>query len=251
MPGKVSSALRSGIPAALLYAGAAAMVALPSAGFALGMLDKSELSQRFGSFTPASVDPRLAQLVSATVGDDGLMRFTPAGTANRPGRSVTVAVRVDETTAKLVSVRSALAAASDQPADTSIRIAPTRYNLGVARGYQSFASTPVLASGLSKDLSNVAMPDLASFEPTPGAKAKPSRFAARIAVDEQQNAGRAPRTLEALGDQTVDLAGSYRLTKNLDVTAGVRYSQDRDRLAPLTNGKQDSQAVYVGTQFRF
>ena len=36
-----------------------------------------------------------------------------------------------------------------------------------------------------------------------------------------------------------------------DVTAGVRVTQDRDRIAPLTDGVQDDQAVYVGTQFRF
>ena len=48
-----------------------------------------------------------------------------------------------------------------------------------------------------------------------------------------------------------ELDASYRLSRNLDVTAGVRYSQDRERLMPLTDGKQDSQAVYVGTQFRF
>jgi hypothetical protein len=251
MASEGKSALRSGISAALLYAGAAALVAVPSAGFALGVLDGKGIRQGFGSFTPASVDPRLARLVSATSGAGTLMRFTPAGASNRPGRSITVAVRVDEATAQLVSVRSALAAAGDQSSDTSIRIAPTRYNLGVARGYQSFANTPAVVSGLAKDLGSAAMPDLAKFAPSPGAKSKPSRFAARIALEEQQNAGRAPRTLESLGDQTVDLAGSYRLTRNIDVTAGLRYSQDRDRLAPLTNGKQDSQAVYVGTQFRF
>ena len=49
----------------------------------------------------------------------------------------------------------------------------------------------------------------------------------------------------------MDLGGSYRLTRNFDVTAGVRYSSERDRLRPLTDGKQDSQAVYVGTKFRF
>jgi hypothetical protein len=32
--------------------------------------------------------------------------------------------------------------------------------------------------------------------------------------------------------------------------AGIRYSSERDRLRPLTDGKQDSQA-YVGTQFHF
>jgi len=95
------------------------------------------------------------------------------------------------------------------------------------------------------------MPDLAAFKPSAGVKDKPSRFAARIALEEEQTAGRSPRTAESISDQSVDVGGSYRVTRNLDVTAGVRYSQDRDRLAPITNGKQDSQAVYVGTQFRF
>ena len=52
-------------------------------------------------------------------------------------------------------------------------------------------------------------------------------------------------------EDVVDLGGAYSLTRNFDVTAGVRYSQERDRLRPLTDGKKDSQAVYVGTQFRF
>ena len=38
---------------------------------------------------------------------------------------------------------------------------------------------------------------------------------------------------------------------NLTVTAGVRSSQERERLDPLTNSVQDSQAVYVGTQIKF
>jgi len=78
-----------------------------------------------------------------------------------------------------------------------------------------------------------------------------SRLAPRIELDTRERAGRAPRTFEGQGDYQVDLGGSYRLTRNLDVTAGVRYSPERDRLLPLTDGKKDSQAVYVGTQFRF
>jgi hypothetical protein len=244
------SALRSGIPAALLYAGAAALVAVPTAGFALGMLDASGVREGLHSFTPASADPHLARLVAETATNGTLMRFTPAGAANRPGHSVTVAVRVDEESAQLVSARSALTGSKDKLSGVSVQITPTRYNLGVARGYQSFANVSE-APALSKELSSAAMPDLASFAPSAGTKGEPSRFAARIALEEQKKTGRAPRTLESLGEQTVDLGGSYRVTRNLDVTAGVRYSQDRDRLAPLTNGKQDSQAVYVGTQFRF
>ena len=70
-------------------------------------------------------------------------------------------------------------------------------------------------------------------------------------IDETQSAGRAPRTFAGDSDDLVDVGGSYRVAKNLDLTAGVRYSQERERLLPLTDGKQDNQAVYLGTQFHF
>ena len=98
---------------------------------------------------------------------------------------------------------------------------------------------------------DVTMPDLADFEPSPGVRDKPSRFAARVELEQADTVGVAPRTREALGDQMLGVGGSYRVTGNLDVTAGIRYSQERDRLVPLTDSVQDSQAVYIGTQFRF
>lgn len=241
-----SQAGRGGISAAALFA-AAALVLVPGTGLALGAIESDGARSEVARFTPASVDARLAQFAGNRRSGD-LVRFTPAGTASRQGRSVTVAVRVDEDMAQALSVRSALgAAANEQPDSAVARIAPTRFNLGLSRGYQNFAKAPDLA----RELSDQPIPDLASFRPSTGAKEKPSRFAARIAVEEEQGAGRTARSPEAIGDQTFDLGGSYRVTRNLDVTAGVRYSQDRDRIAPLTNGKQDSQAVYVGTQFRF
>ena len=94
------------------------------------------------------------------------------------------------------------------------------------------------------------MPDLAEFRPSQP-EGKPSRLQPRIAFEQNGSAGRVARPLEALGEQSVDVGGSYRVTRNLDVTAGVRLSQERDRLAPLTDGLEDNQAVYVGTQFRF
>ncbi|MCB5425576.1 hypothetical protein H0274_09930 [Altererythrobacter sp. CC-YST694] len=236
----------------MLCAGAALLIGAPSAVLALGGLNEAEIgllsSPSLDSFTPASVDPQLAALIAKKSGSGSkLMRFTPAGAADRTSRSVTVAVRVDENAARAISVRQALSVGDAQASLAASRIAPMRYNLGISRGYQSFARTPELAS----DLNDVAIPDLAAFQPSAGAKEKPSRFAARIALDQMEKTGRAPSTRDSLGDQTVDLGGSYSLTRNLNVTAGVRYSQDRDRLEPLTNGKQDSQAVYVGTQFRF
>jgi len=204
-----------------------------------------------GSFTPASVDPRLAATIDMdSLSRNPLFRFTPAGDSNRPRRSVTVAVRIDDASAHVISVQGKLGGLGLQPGTgTTFRVAPVAYNLGVSRGYESFAAgKPVTAPVIQK----IDMPDLTAFTPAhSGAKGSPGRFAPRIALDEKDKAGRAPRTLEGQGETLVDVGGSYRLSRNLRVIGGVRYSSDRDRLAPLTDGTQDSQAVYVGTQFRF
>ena len=202
-----------------------------------------------GSFTPASVDPQLAAALNVTTLKGHMFRFTPAGAANRPDRSVTVAVRIDDSIANVVSVRGAIGAMSAQSGVSSFRIAPVAYSLGVARGYESFASGKASsATGLQK----IEMPDLSSFTPSKSvAPTGLSRFAPRIALNEKDKAGSAPRTLEGQSDYQVDVGGSYRLTRNLKVIGGVRYSSDRDRINGLTDTKQDNQAVYVGTQFRF
>lgn len=237
-------------------AGALVLAGVPTAGLALGALDNGvslTANGNFAALTPAKVDPALARFIAErSSGASRPMRFTPAGVAVRPGRSVTVAVRVDTEAARAISVRSAMAAAREQVAgDSPLRIAPMRYNLGISRGYQNFAKV-VPTQAISRSLSEAGIPDLADFRPSPGARPDESRFAARIAVEEETRTGAAPRTIDSRGDQAVDVAGSYRLTRNLDVTAGVRYSQERDRLAPLADpAKQDSQAVYIGTQFRF
>ena len=54
-----------------------------------------------------------------------------------------------------------------------------------------------------------------------------------------------------LSSYSLDVGGSYSVTRNLDVTAGVRYKSDRDRLERLRDDRRDSQALYVGTAFRF
>jgi hypothetical protein len=236
--------------AAIIAAGAVVLATLPSAGLAVGALGAGRLAPgSFAALTPASVDPQLAAFVAERSGTARLMRFTPAGAADRANRSVTVAVRIDENTAQAISVRSSIEAALDQVSgEANVRIAPTRYNLGISRGYQNFAKPA--APVVSRTLSDASIPDLAEFRPSPGAKDEPSRFAARIEAD--QTAKPAAAEPRIAPDQTVDLEGSYRLTRNLDVTAGVRYSQERDRLTPVVDpAKQDSQAVYIGTQFRF
>lgn len=240
-------------PAMLAVAGLA--LAVPGAGLAVASPGITEAAQpiEFLPFTPAGADPELAQKVAQLVGEDAL-RFTPA---SKPGpqrdRTVNFAVRVDDATARTLSGRTALEPLAETSAvETALPVAPTRYNLGIARGYQSFAqpTRSVTAAAVAEGLKDIAMPDLGTFD-SEEKDGKPSRFQSRIALEQEGLAGSTPRTLEGAGRQRVDLGGSYRLSRNLDVTAGVRIKQDRDRLGPLTDGMEDDQAVYVGTQIRF
>lgn len=225
---------------------------VPSAGLAFAALDNSEAIRdlpSFAMFTPASADPELAKRVAERSRLKG-MRFTPAGSAIKRDRTVTVAVRFDQEAARAVNVRQALEINYGANSELRDQVV-TRYDLGATRGYQSFKRSEG-ATSLSGTVRNIAMPDLAAFEPVdPLENRRPNRFQTRIAIEDRQAAGRSPNTLDALSSQTFDLGGAYSITSNLDVTAGVRLSQERDRLSPITDSVQDSQAVYVGTQFRF
>ncbi len=176
-----------------------------------------------------------------------LYPFTPASSPTRPDRSVTVAVRVDAETARALTVLAPRIGAREQNEGPEVRIAPTGFSLGVSRGYANFAQN----LGRKDEAQSPAIADPSHFSIANGPGARDTRFNPRIVMDETLPAGRAPRTFAGDGDDQVDLGGSYRVTRNLDVTAGVRYSQERERLIPPADGKQDNQAVYVGTQFRF
>jgi hypothetical protein len=198
-------------------------------------------------FTPASVDPALAARVAEKARARGI-RFTPASATPISGeRTVTVAVRVDDENAQAISVRKAINAAPGRGIGLTA-LDTSRFQLGSARGYKSFARTV----DLSANVNSMSLPDLAQFEPSrPKADEKPSRLQPRIELEDRPIVGRSPNTLDSIGTQTVDVGGSFSLSPNLNVTAGVRYSQQRERLDPLTNSVQDSQAVYVGTQIKF
>jgi hypothetical protein len=95
------------------------------------------------------------------------------------------------------------------------------------------------------------MPDLDRFSLEKNTRNKPDRFEPRVALESVQPSGPSPRVLDPRSSRSVEVGGAYRVVGNLNVTAGVRLSQERDRLTPLTDGVEDSQAVYVGTQLRF
>jgi len=249
-PGSKSGS-KNGLRAGILLGACVSVLALPSAvlAFSASFRIGASKTSAIGSLDPESSPENLTRAIAMrSLAKGHQFPFTPAGTPNRPERAVTVAVRVDPEAAKAIIVHNRLQVARTDGEPGALRIAPAGFNLGVSRGYQNFAQNLVPAPA-APGLADV--PDLKKYSLTPGASSQEeSRFTPRISIDERRAAGRAPRTFSGDGGE-VDLGGAYRVTDNLDVTAGVRYSQDRERLLPLTDGRQDNQAVYVGTQFRF
>jgi hypothetical protein len=252
MARKADSTAKAQRKLTLLAVCGALAFALPSAGLALAGKNAPLASPSFEAmglnvFTPASVDPELAARIADKARERGI-RFTPAGATPVAGeRTVTVAVRVDSDSARAISVRKAIDAVPGRGIGLG-GLEASRFQLGTARGYRSFAR-PI---ELPTEVRRMALPDLAQFKPSaPQAADKPSRLQPRIELEDREIAGRSPNTLDSIGQQTVGVGGSFRLSPNLNVMAGVRYSQERERLDPLTNSVKDSQAVYVGTQIKF
>jgi hypothetical protein len=240
---------KGGAASSFLIAATVCLLALPSAVLAFTAkfsVDEEDLpaAQAEAETPPSSAFTRALAIRSLAKGK--LFPFTPAGISNQAVRSVTVAVRVDPASARAITVQGRKVAIQDTDPG-HLRIAPTGFSLGISRGYRNFtdsiAPTPPRSSAID-------LPDLRKYSLAPSSSPENSRFSPRMSMDDKPTTGRAPRTFGSDGSE-VDLGGAYRVTKNLNVTAGVRYSQERERLTPLTDGKQDSQAVYVGTQFSF
>ncbi|MEP3225250.1 MAG: hypothetical protein ABJO01_04700 [Parasphingorhabdus sp.] len=205
-----------------------------------------------GSFTTAGADPELAaSFKRSTLRSKTQFKFTPAGGTTSGDRALTVVVRQDAST-KAISIReNIVAAAPGNAVLTPAKITQTSFSLGTAKGLNSFA-IPVKKLGDNlPDLSEIGI-GLDSEDKDSDKAGKKSRFNPRVSLDAKTPLGAAPGALRASEkDYSLDLGGSYSVTRNLDVTAGVRLKNERDRMAPLTDSRQDSQAVYVGTQFRF
>lgn len=201
------------------------------------------LTRSAGSFTPASADPRLAAVFARGGLDTAGFSFTPSDSRRAGSRAVTVAVRARSTRSVLNAERTSAAASVAAP---QVTLAPIAYNLGVAVGWKRFA--------LSSDVARVDMAGL------PGSRERMDvglsytgkRFSGQVkAIADRPLAG-TPKLVEEAPAYALDVGGSYSLTRNLAVTAGVRYKTERDRLERLKDDNRvDSQAVYIGTAFRF
>lgn len=201
-----------------------------------GVAPKRQVARSIGGFTPAAGDPRLAALF-ARAGISSGFRFTPAET-RADSRAVTVAVRARNNN---VTDPGRVAVADASP---TVGLAPIAYSLGASVGWRRLA--------LSGDVARV---DLAGM---PGGREAADvaisytapRWTGRVKAQADRPIGDTPRAVADLPSYSLDLGGSYSLTRNLDVTAGVSYRSDRERLARFDD-RRDSQGVYVGTAFRF
>lgn len=191
------------------------------------------------SFTPANADPKLA----AALAGHGLaltdFKFTPAAAKGRPSQ-VRVAIR-----ARLPG------AAQNRLADVAAPIGmnaltPTSYNLGVAVGWKRFA--------VSGDVAKVQDANKAiggRESAVVGVSYSLNRFTGRVAVGAERSEGHPVAALRRGDNYSLDVGGSYSLSRRIALTGGVRYNIERDRLSALQDERRDSQAVYVGTAFKF
>ena len=188
------------------------------------------------TFTPSGADAKLA----ASIGNRGLsltdFKFTPAAAKSRPSQ-VRVAIRARPDTAR---TRTADATS----ASPVTALTPASYNLGAAVGWRRFAVSGDVAKTESR---NPAVGDKESA--VVGVSYSLKRFTGRVAVGAER-AERVP-ALRERENYSLDVGGEYSISRRLAVTGGVRYNVERDRNAVVQDNRRDSQAVYVGTAFKF
>jgi hypothetical protein len=195
---------------------------------------------RVGSFTPATADPRLAAAFANRGNSLTDFKFTPAAPKGRPSQ-VRVAIRARTESGPRPNDVAAAAAPSVGA------LTPASYNLGVSVGWRRFA--------LTGDVARTGAPALAlGGRETAVVGVNYSlnkRLTGRVAaVAERTDGTQAP----ALGSEkayALDVGGAVALTRRIALTGGVRYKVDHARQAALKDDRRDSQAVYVGTAFKF
>lgn len=195
---------------------------------------------RVTSFTPATVDPKLAAEFGSKspIAD---FKFTPAAPKGRPSQ-IRVAIR-----ARGADVRSGRNAdlASLNSNSAIGALTPASYNLGVAVGWRRFAVTGEVAKSRAPAIGLGARETAVV-----GVNYSLKRFTGRVAASAERTANNAPALVDERG-YAVDVGGSFDISRRFAVTGGVRYKIEQDRVSALKDERRDSQAVYVGTAFKF
>ncbi|MEA3389200.1 hypothetical protein [Sphingobium sp. CCH11-B1] len=191
------------------------------------------------SFTPTIKDPRLAAAyakIAAKASGQGF-RFTPTSGSLSGQRSITVMVRASD---DRVAVNRTI---------DPINITPVAFSLNGAHSWRKFALPEAVGRKALDPVPVETMVDAKNFALEDGKK---DRFSTKVLLETRREPAATVRNPSADKDYSLDLASSYSLTRNLNVTAGVRYNNSvAGRLTPMTDERQDSQAVYLGTIFKF
>jgi hypothetical protein len=192
------------------------------------------------TFTPANADPKLAAALAGKSLALSDFKFTPAPAKGRPSQ-VRVAIR-----ARVLQPQTRMAAAAVPTAAVN-SLTPTGYNLGVAVGWKRFAVSGDVAKVKSAD------PALAGRESAVlgVSYSLSSKLSTRVAVGAEKTTGNPVPALRRGDNVSVDAGASYNLSRRIALTGGVRYNIERDRMSAFQDDRRDSQAVYVGTAFKF
>ncbi|MBA2467107.1 MAG: hypothetical protein H0V46_05820 [Sphingomonas sp.] len=166
------------------------------------------------------------------------MKFTPAAAKGRPSQ-VRVAIRARADTGKIRSADAALASAALST------LTPASYNLGVAVGWRRFA----VAGDVAKSKDAIAALGGRESAALGVSYSVNRRLTGRVAVGAERGDGRALTPLRRADNYSLDVGGAYSLTNKIALTGGVRYRVDRE--PTIEDARRDSQAVYVGTAFKF
>ena len=196
-----------------------------------------------GFFAPAAADARQAALFDRVGGGfaDPAFRFTPSGGTAK--RAVTVAIRARSSN-RAIGGPAALAQVQPNGSSINASLAPSAYSLGASLGWKHFA--------LSGDFSRIdggAVPEGRELADI-GLSYSGSKWSTRLLFGAERATDKSTLTGpdQAL---SVDLGASLSLTRNLELSGGLRYKTQRERFDLSNDQKLDSQAIYVGTAFKF
>ena len=219
----------------------AALVMTPAIGLAAAQKQRppaiSLSFDKISTFTPASADPRLAAIFANRGPSISNFKFTPAAPQGRPSQlRVAVRARGAPTPARAVEVAVASPVTG---------LAPAQYDLGVAVGWKRLAVAGDVTRSSSPD------PAIGTRETAVvGVSYNLKKFTGRVAVGGERNETRvAP--LARPNSMSLDVGGSYSISRNIALTGGVRYKVERDQIPALADADRDSKSVYVGTAFKF
>ncbi|HEX6218981.1 MAG TPA: porin [Sphingomicrobium sp.] len=193
------------------------------------------------TFTPASADARLAAVLGKRSSSLTDLQFTPAPAKGRPSQ-VRVAIRARANT----PLKGAAAQAAAGGAAAPVTLAPASYNLGVAVGWRRFA----VSGNVSSTKGDPALGERESAALGVSYSLN-KNLTAKASVGAERGDPRKSAAIRGTDNVSVDLGSTLALSKRVALTGGVRYRIDSDRLSTLNDHRRDSQAVYIGTAFKF